>query len=404
MPISVKHTYVSSIPDSGNTTLVQPSNWNADHTLVGLGTMAEQDANNVNITGGSGTFTTVTTPTVQTNSSAGLTLKNSAGTTQISMGAGGGDNVTISVPVNMTNINITGTTSFNSAQGIAGQVLTSAGTGNTPVWGAAPAAAAGGSNTQIQFNNSGVLAGNSTYTMVSSVMKENGYNFVSQADVGSAPNQIPLNQYLGNMAYQDSAGVNITGGVATVTSITVNGTAIPTNGVYLPSTNSLGLSANSGLALFVSSAGNVGIKTGTATNINSLSVLAAGAGQGIDLYYNGGAASRWSIVNPGVNNTVYIGSVINNDFALWANSAERMRIFTTGGVSIGNTVDRGAGNLNLSGVVITGGYTVATLPTGVVGMRAYVTNALAPTYGNTVVGGGSVVIPVFYNGTNWIVA
>ena len=50
------------------------------------------------------------------------------------------------------------------------------------------------------------------------------------------------------------------------------------------------------------------------------------------------------------------------------------------------------------------GYTVATLPTGVVGMRAYVTNALAPTYATTVVGGGAVTIPVFYNGTNWICA
>jgi len=56
-----------------------------------------------------------------------------------------------------------------------------------------------------------------------------------------------------------------------------------------------------------------------------------------------------------------------------------------------------------TGVTQTTGYTVATLPTGVTGMRAYVTNALAPTYGNTVVGGGSVTIPVFYNGTNWIV-
>jgi hypothetical protein len=35
---------------------------------------------------------------------------------------------------------------------------------------------------------------------------------VNQADVGTAPNQIPLNEYLGNMAYQDKAGVNIIGG------------------------------------------------------------------------------------------------------------------------------------------------------------------------------------------------
>jgi len=55
-------------------------------------------------------------------------------------------------------------------------------------------------------------------------------------------------------------------------------------------------------------------------------------------------------------------------------------------------------------LVISTGYTVATLPTGVVGMRAYVTNALAPAYGVAVAGGGAVTIPVFYNGANWICA
>jgi hypothetical protein len=47
-------------------------------------------------------------------------------------------------------------------------------------------------------------------------------------------------------------------------------------------------------------------------------------------------------------------------------------------------------------------YTVATLPTGVQGDNTYVTDALAPTYMATVVGGGSVVTPVFYNGSSWI--
>jgi hypothetical protein len=53
MAITVKHSKVSTIPDDADTSLVRPSDWNADHTLVGLGTMAEQNANNVNITGGS---------------------------------------------------------------------------------------------------------------------------------------------------------------------------------------------------------------------------------------------------------------------------------------------------------------------------------------------------------------
>jgi len=59
MPITVKHTKVSTIPDTDDTSLVRPSDWNADHTLVGLGTMAEQNANAVAITGGTINGTTI---------------------------------------------------------------------------------------------------------------------------------------------------------------------------------------------------------------------------------------------------------------------------------------------------------------------------------------------------------
>jgi len=56
MAITVKHTKVSTIPDTTDTSLVRPSDWNADHTLTGLGTMAEQNANAVAITGGTATL------------------------------------------------------------------------------------------------------------------------------------------------------------------------------------------------------------------------------------------------------------------------------------------------------------------------------------------------------------
>lgn len=49
-------------------------------------------------------------------------------------------------------------------------------------------------------------------------------------------------------------------------------------------------------------------------------------------------------------------------------------------------------------------YTVATLPsasTSGKGARSFVTDALAPTFGATVVGGGAVAIPVYSDGTNW---
>ena len=159
--------------------------------------------------------TSVTTPIVQATNSGGLALKNSAGTTQLSVGAGGGDNVSINVstninganaqidisptgtghvhikptgtgsleiaPTNVGTINnmtigattarnasvvdlsVTGTLSFDAAQGTAGQVLTSAGTGNTPTWttpttgtvtsvtGTAPVVSSGGNTPAISM-------------------------------------------------------------------------------------------------------------------------------------------------------------------------------------------------------------------------------------------------------------
>ena len=51
-----------------------------------------------------------------------------------------------------------------------------------------------------------------------------------------------------------------------------------------------------------------------------------------------------------------------------------------------------------------GNFTVATLPsasTSGVGARAFVTDALAPSFGATVVTGGAIAVPVYSDGTNW---
>ena len=49
--------------------------------------------------------TSLTTAAVQATNSGGLALKNSGGTTQLSLGAGGGDNITLSVATNITPAN-----------------------------------------------------------------------------------------------------------------------------------------------------------------------------------------------------------------------------------------------------------------------------------------------------------
>lgn len=102
MTISVTHTKVSTIPDGADTDLIRPSDWNAGHTLTGVGTMAEQNANNVAITGGSVNGT-----------SLGATTAASAKVTTLDIGSG----LTLATDA-----------------GTAGQVLTSAGAGSVPVW------------------------------------------------------------------------------------------------------------------------------------------------------------------------------------------------------------------------------------------------------------------------------
>jgi hypothetical protein len=70
-----------------------------------------------------------------------------------------------------------------------------------------------------------------------------------------------------------------------------------------------------------------------------------------------------------------------------------------------NRLDALTGQLMASGVLppLTN-YTVATLPSAVTsgkGARSFVTDALAPVFGSTVVTGGAVATPVYSDGTNW---
>jgi len=127
MTVIVKHNKTNSITDwtqaqldeqiaLGNfppgTTLaniVLPSDWNNDHTLTGVGTMAEQNATAVAITGGTidnttigattattGRFTSVTTPSV-TATTTDLTLSSlSTGSVYVNQGANGATGLVLS--------------------------------------------------------------------------------------------------------------------------------------------------------------------------------------------------------------------------------------------------------------------------------------------------------------------
>jgi len=106
-------------------------------------------------------------------------------------------------------------------------------------------------------------------------------------------------------------------------------------------------------------------------------------------------------------NAINIGGIL---YGIGANSslAGNPSIIPVSGGKIGigvvnpSEVLEVGGNIKANGTIRLKNYTVATLPTGVQGDTAYVTDATAPTYLGLLIGGGSIVTPVFYNGTAWV--
>jgi len=150
--------------------------------------------------------------------------------------------------------------------------------------------------------------------------------------------------------------------------------------------------------LFLSySTGSLGIYNG---------ILGLGAGNGVyDTYLyrdaantlaqrNSTNAQAFRLYNTYTSSSV--GEWLSIDWTTTANTAT----ISTKANGTGTVRTLATGNP----LVISPGYTVATLPAGVIGMRAYVTDATIPTYLGILTGGGTVKCPVFYNGTAWVSA
>jgi len=135
-------------------------------------------------------------------------------------------------------------------------------------------------------------------------------------------------------------------------------------------------------------------------------------GAGLEINYSSSIVGLQAYNRTG---SAWLNMYINSaNTSFYTSGTERMRLNSSGRLLLGTTTDDGVNKLQVSGDVSVSGiikagaqirlksYTVATLPTGTQGDTAYVTDALTPAYLVTVVGGGAVVTPVFYNGTNWV--
>jgi len=173
MPITVKHSKTSAIPDAGDTNLVQPSDWNADHTLTGLGTMAEQNANAVAITGG--TISGVSIPASNVTGTLQVNQGGTGATTLTGYVKGAGTTaLTASSTIPNTDITGLGTASTRNAGSANGVATLDAG-GKVPV-SELPAAVLGALSYQGTWN-----ASTNTPTLTSSTGTKGYYYVVSVA-------------------------------------------------------------------------------------------------------------------------------------------------------------------------------------------------------------------------------
>jgi hypothetical protein len=263
--------------------------------ISGFGTMSTQNANSVAITGGAidgttigatttstGKFTTLnastslTTPIVQASNSGGLSLKNSAGTTQISMGGGGGDNVSINVATNINGTNAqidispTGTGHVHMKPTGTGSIEiapTNVGTiDNMTIGATTPKAITGTTITATTFSGSGAsLTSIPNSALVNSAITINGNSTalggsVSVGTVTSVAATAGTGISITGSPITTSGTLNITNTAPDQTVVLTAGTGISTSGTY-PNFTITNTSPSSG--------GTVTSVTGTAPVVSS---------------------------------------------------------------------------------------------------------------------------------------
>ena len=96
---------------------------------------------------------------------------------------------------------------------------------------------------------------------ISGSITEAGSPVVAQTDIGSAPNEIPLNQYLGNLAYQNASSIagqiGVQAGTAAAPAITPVGNS--NTGIFFPATDTIAFAEGGVEAMRINNAGNLGL-------------------------------------------------------------------------------------------------------------------------------------------------
>jgi hypothetical protein len=166
MAITVKHTKVSTIPDGDDTSVVRPSDWNADHQLTGTIPVENGGTGAATLTGyvkGNGTAAMTAAATIPNTDVTGLGTMSTQNSNNISVTGGTMNGVTISDYV------------ATATKGVANGVASLDGSGTVPI-SQLPSAVLGALSYQGTWN-----ASTNTPTLTSSVGTKGYYYVVSVA-------------------------------------------------------------------------------------------------------------------------------------------------------------------------------------------------------------------------------
>jgi trimeric autotransporter adhesin len=145
------------------------------------------------------------------------------------------------------------------------------------------------------------------------------------------------------------------------------------------------------------SAGDLGIGTTSPQNGAGYGGLTLNGSNGGQLSFFTGGTLRSTIFNDATN--LYLYNAVAGSAIISTNATERMRVHSTGGVSIGNTTDPGAGALRISGSLVNQGaysstYHLDTTPSSIVlatGGTVNISNFSGMVMVNNTATGGSQV-------------
>jgi len=270
-----------------------------------------------------------------------------------------------------------------------------------------------GNQYNFQIAGNGILALNTTalqsYKPIRIQGSSSGYvGFAAQSSAGSTTYTWPNSATGDNFLKTDGSG-NLSWAVPTAAAGSLTGTTLNSS-VTSSSLTGVGTIATGvwqGSAIAdtylgtISTASKVSNSATTATSANTASAIVARDASG---NFTAGTITATQ-VTLGTNN--YLGFSGLNPLQAWSATSYVTYDRTNNQL---NSVISGGGVFVLAATYaqslkpfVLPQYTVSTLPTGIQGAMAYVTDSSVTTYGSTVAGGSNNVVKVFFNGTAWVV-